>query len=144
MDWKIVDTLASPDTGTTFTLVETPYGLRYILWFKGDYFLRRGQILSTCNEGLRVDGRLRAISIIHAAPYSGRLWQNLAEKTNCPGNAGETTGACPGGKRCLFKLCPYGLREYPQESYYMEKNNYPQSGGFERLQAGDCGPGYQR
>ncbi|EPH6762619.1 anti-adapter protein IraM [Cronobacter dublinensis] len=129
MDWKIVDTLASPDTGTTFTLVQTSYGLRYILWFKGDYFLRRGQVLATSPEGLLVDGRLREIAVIHAAPHSARLWQNLAEKTDCPGNAGATTTACPAGKRCLFKLCPYGLRDYPQESYYMEKNNYHQSGG---------------
>lgn len=42
MEWKIVEIVASPDSGTIFGKVETPYGLNYILWFKG---------VITCGQG---------------------------------------------------------------------------------------------
>lgn len=40
MEWKVVETIASPESGTIFCKVETQYGLNYILWLKGDYYVR--------------------------------------------------------------------------------------------------------
>lgn len=34
MEWKVVETIASPESGTIFCKVETQYGLNYILWLR--------------------------------------------------------------------------------------------------------------
>nr|WP_217315612.1 hypothetical protein [Enterobacter cloacae complex sp. ECL78] len=51
MEWKVVETIASPESGTIFCKVETQYGLNYILWLKGDYYVRTGEIITTSNQG---------------------------------------------------------------------------------------------
>jgi len=51
MEWKIVEIVASPDTGTIFAKVETPYGLNYILWFKGDYYVSTGEVVTMTEKG---------------------------------------------------------------------------------------------
>lgn len=116
MDWKIVDTLASPDTGSFFSIAQTAKSLKLILWCKGDYFLQQGNTLTTAAQGLVVNGKTRNITVIHASPYNPQIWRNLLQKTGCPGNSKDATGPCSADKKCLFSLCPYGLREYkPQQ-----------------------------
>lgn len=122
MDWKIIDSLASPDTGSFFSIAQTSKNLKLILWCKGDYFLRQGNILTTAALGLLVDGRPRTISVIHASPYNPHIWQNLVNKTNCPGNTKAVLTACQKGSGCLFALCPYGLKAYNPHARQQNEN----------------------
>ncbi|WJD49832.1 anti-adapter protein iraM [Enterobacter sp. PGRG2] len=116
MTWKIIDSLASPDTGTYFSIAQTSKNLKLILWCKGDYFLRQGNAFLTGELGLFVDGKLRNISVIHASPYNAKLWQNLLKKTDCPGNTRDFVTPCPKDKKCRFALCPFGLKPYQPKS----------------------------
>lgn len=116
MNWKIIDSLASPDTGSFFSVAQTARNLKLILWCKGDYFLRQGSTLTTAAHNLLVDGRLQNIMIIHASPYNPQIWQNLVRKTHCPGNTKDVLTRCPEETTCLFKLCPYGLKKYTPQA----------------------------
>lgn len=121
MDWKIVDSLASPDTGTIFTVAQTAKAFKYVLWFRGDYFLRQGQTITTRDSGLYVDGKPQELNVIHASPFNARMWQNLLAMTDCPGNKGEIHSECPRGKRCLFALCPWGMKSYIPEGEHQDQ-----------------------
>ncbi|MCK1967978.1 anti-adapter protein iraM [Franconibacter sp. IITDAS19] len=122
MNWKIIDSLASPDTGSFFSIAQSSRNLKLILWCKGDYFLRQGNILTTAALGLLVDGRPRNISVIHASPYNPDIWQNLVHKTNCPGNTKAALTFCQKENGCLFALCPYGLKAYNPHSGQQNEN----------------------
>lgn len=112
MNWKIIDSLACPETGTAFAAVMSAKSLKLILWYRGDYFLRTGNTLTTAFSGVFIDGRRRNVEIMHASPYNTRLWSRLIKQTSCPGNTRTCHGFCPQEKKCLFTLCPYGLRKY--------------------------------
>ncbi|HFZ8995632.1 TPA: anti-adapter protein iraM [Citrobacter freundii] len=107
MDWKIIDSLADPNTGSYFSVVQGSKNLKLILWCRGDYFLRQNSKLSTGEQGLYVNDQLRNISVLHVLPYNVRLWQTLIKKTDCPGNTNKSLVCCPVNKKCLLKPCPY-------------------------------------
>ncbi|ANG94884.1 anti-adapter protein IraM [Lelliottia amnigena] len=124
MEWKIVETVASPETGTIFGKVETSYGLNYILWFKGDYYVRTGEVVTMTEKGILIDNRRRRVWVAHAMPYSSVRWLGFRMKNECPGNRRETRQRCDHTLPCQFKLCPFGLKNYSPESYYtVEINN---------------------
>ena len=126
MDWTIIDSLANPDTGTYFALAQTSSNLKLILWCQGDYFLRENNVLSTGAAGLYVDGRLRNVAVMHAAPFNPQLWQAMVRNTQCPGNDKSCTTCCPEERTCLFTLCPYGMRKYIPVAIQAEQLNVRQ------------------
>lgn len=113
MEWKIIDSLASPITGTFFAAVSSPRNLKLILWYQSDFFLRSGHRLSTNNFGIAIDGRLKKINIIHTIPFRPQVWTDLIKKTGCPGNLPVFNGQCLNTKLCKFKQCPYGIKKAP-------------------------------
>lgn len=123
MEWKIVETIASPETGTFFGKVETTYGLNYILWFKGDYYVRPGEVVTMTEKGILIDNRRRRVWIAHAMPYSSIRWLGFRMKNECPGNRCELNQRCNSTAQCRFKLCPFGLKQYTSESYYSTEIN---------------------
>ena len=112
MEWKVIEIIASPDTGTIFGRVETHYGLNYILWFKGEYYLRPGEVITTCKQGILVDNRRRRVWVVHAIPFSSTRWMGLQRLNDCPGNRQNAEQSCPVDKPCRFTLCPFGLKKY--------------------------------
>ncbi|WAH52837.1 anti-adapter protein iraM [Pseudescherichia vulneris] len=112
MEWKIIDSLASPGTGTFFAAVSSPRNLKLILWYRSDFFLRSGHSISTSNIGFAINGRLRKIKILHAFPFSTELWTNFINTTNCPGNSPNFKGPCLNSASCRFKECPYGIKKH--------------------------------
>ncbi|WP_072015213.1 hypothetical protein [Pseudescherichia vulneris] len=111
MEWKIIDSLASPGTGTFFAAVSSPRNLKLILWYRSDFFLRSGHCISTSNIGFAINGRLRKINIIHAFPFNSELWTNFIKTTCCPGNSPDFKGPCLNTSSCQFKECPYGIKK---------------------------------
>ncbi|MGF6237440.1 hypothetical protein ABIE02_003611 [Leclercia sp. 1548] len=69
MEWKIVEIVASPDSGTIFGKVETPYGLNYILWFKGGYYVRPGEVVTMTETGMLINHRRQRVWIAQAMLY---------------------------------------------------------------------------
>ena len=80
MEWKVVETIASPESGTIFCKVETQYGLNYILWLKGDYYVRTGEIITTSNQGILINDRRRRVWIAQAIPFTSIGWMGFKQK----------------------------------------------------------------
>ncbi len=123
MEWKIVETVASPETGTFFGKVETSYGLNYILWFKGDYYVRPGEVVMMTEKGILIDDRRRPVWIAHVMTYSSVRWLGFRMKNECPGNRRDMSQQCDRELPCRFKLCPFGLKQYIPKSYCTSEIN---------------------
>jgi anti-adapter protein IraM len=128
MEWKVVETIASPESGTIFCKVETQYGLNYILWLKGDYYVRTGEIITTSNQGILINDRRRRVWIAQAMPFTSIGWMGFIQKNACPGNRQEMDRPCTAEPPCQFKLCPFGLKRYIPERYSTAKNNIQPDG----------------
>jgi len=124
MEWKIVEIVASPDSGTIFGKVETPYGLNYILWFKGDYYVRPGEIVTMTETGMLINHRRQRVWIAQTMPYSSIRWLGFRMKNECPGNRHDGSQRCDRELPCQFKHCPFGLTHSPPESYYTSEINF--------------------
>ncbi|WP_288790362.1 hypothetical protein [uncultured Enterobacter sp.] len=123
MEWKVVEIIASPESGTLFCKVETHYGLNYILWLKGDYYVRAGEIITTSSQGILINDRRRRVWIAQAMPFTSIGWMGFKKKNACPGNRQEMDRPCTVETPCQFRLCPFGLKRYIPESYSTTKNN---------------------
>lgn len=110
MDWFIKHALVCPGTGTAFAIASCMRNLKLILWYRGDYFLREGNTLSTSPFGLIVNGKKRDLVIVHAFPFSSSLWDSFSNGIDCPGNTHPFIAECPKRPECLFKYCPYGVK----------------------------------
>ena len=110
MKWKIIDSLASPATGTFFSAAASPRGIKLILWYQSDFFIRPGHTLSTGDIGTAINGRRKKIKIIHTLPFYPAVWTNLLKKTGCPGNSPDFKGPCINLPDCQFAQCPYGIK----------------------------------
>ncbi|WES70223.1 anti-adapter protein IraM [Superficieibacter sp. HKU1] len=110
MDWEIEHTLVCPVTGTGFAIASAVKNMKLILWYKGNYFLRKGNILTHSPFGVIVNGRRTSIAIIHTFHYSGALWNTFKNRISCPGNDDPTLTVCHRYKECVFTLCPYGAK----------------------------------
>jgi len=109
MEWKIIDSLACPETGTLFAAATSPRNLKLILWYQSDLFLRSGHRLSTTISGMVINGRFNKMNIIHAFPFSSQLWTSLIHRTACPANLSDFNGLCLNMATCQFIRCPYGV-----------------------------------
>lgn len=107
MEWKIIDSLACPTTGTFFAAVSSPRNMKLILWYQSDFILRCGQSFSTSAIGIAINGRFRKMKILHVFPFDAELWAGLIKRTSCPGNITDFTPPCSNIITCLFKECPY-------------------------------------
>jgi len=110
MRWNITEMLVSPTTKTAFAKAGFTDELSVIIWYKGSYFLRPGNILHTTSLGEFVNGEARDFTIIHSMPWSADAWYKLKTKTNCPGNYNSSLRFCDKQDTCLFELCPYGIK----------------------------------
>lgn len=112
MEWKIIDSLVSPTTGTFFAAASSTRNLKLILWYQSDFFLRSGHSLSTSSIGIVINGQFRKLYILHTFPFTTEAWNDLIQKTGCPGNAPNFNGPCLNITSCQFKQCPYGIKKY--------------------------------
>lgn len=109
MEWVVENQLVCPQTGTFFALASGAKNLKLILWYKGNYFIRSGNVIRTGYFGLHINGRARSLEILHAFPFSQPVWNTFKSAMNCPGNDGNMANRCLNAEPCLFQLCPYGL-----------------------------------
>jgi len=106
MEWKIIDSLACPSTGTAFSIATSSKDIKLILWYKDSYFLRPGNIISTQNPEMLINGKPRDLKIIHAFPYDSQLWTSILHKTDCPGNIKAFHQPCANKRGCLLNSAP--------------------------------------
>ncbi|VFS11879.1 anti-adapter protein IraM [Citrobacter koseri] len=57
MEWSVENNLVCPTTGTAFALTSGAENLKFILWYKGDYFLRTGSVISPEDSGVLANGK---------------------------------------------------------------------------------------
>lgn len=109
MHWEIKKMLVCPGSGTAYAVATTPGDMDIIVWYKGSYFLRPGNTLTTSDLGLFVNGRPRDIKLISCFPYTRSLWLYYKVRTACPGNNNELLSHCNDTDHCQFEYCPYGV-----------------------------------
>ncbi|WLI77447.1 anti-adapter protein iraM [Kosakonia sp. H02] len=112
MRWNITDMLVSPTTGTAFAVARTLNNKALIIWYRGDYFLRPGDLLLTDLKGIIIEGRMRDFKVIHTMPYFPTIWNTLKKSCRCPGNDNISLRECNNQEGCLFELCPYGIKKF--------------------------------
>ena len=110
MRWNITDMLVSSATGTAFAIARNAAGKSVILWYRSDYYLRPGNILQTDSKGIILDGRIQDFRVIHTMPYFPTIWRTLKNSCECPGNDNVSLRSCDKQRKCLFELCPYGIK----------------------------------
>ncbi|WP_318386124.1 anti-adapter protein iraM [Enterobacter sp.] len=108
MEWFIKQAVVCSKTGTAFAIASNLRNLNLILWYRGDYFLQKGNTLSVTSFGLIVNGKTRNLQLLHVFSFSHSLWVSLTQNLDCPGNTYPMIRHCPKRPGCLFKHCPYG------------------------------------
>ena len=109
MEWVVEENVVCPVTGTAFATVRGAGKLRFIIWYKGNYFLRKGSVISHNLFGITINGKARSVRIVCIFLYSRGLWSTFKGVINCPGNDAPDIRECGQQGKCVFTLCPYGV-----------------------------------
>ena len=115
MEWNIENSLVCPLTGTGFSVAASARNLKLIIWYNGDYFLNIGSVINITKDDVFINGEPGDLQVIHAFPYSEKLWSTLTKFIQCPGNQNPTLLICNRRSICKFVLCPYGARQKSME-----------------------------
>lgn len=108
MEWIVEKQLVSPTTGTFFALASDTNNTKVIIWYKGSYFIRSGNIIKTGCFGIVINGKARNIEVMHTFPFNHTVWNTFTSTISCPGNEGVIRCESTCSDRCLFDICPYG------------------------------------
>lgn len=107
-NWISLGTIVSPITGTFFTTIITQHNHKYVLWYKGDYLIKTGDLIKVCNSGFLIADQLRQINIIQIDKHSATLWRVMQNMSSCPGDTEPENMHCTSTARCIFTTCPHG------------------------------------
>ena len=108
MVWYVLDSIVSPDSDTAFSLVSSPYNLKFVLWYDSANYLYPGDRLETSDAGMVINGHIQAIYILDVSVFRPAYWQKLySYNKNCPGNAYQPNTACSYKTKCRVKKCPF-------------------------------------
>lgn len=111
MEWYLLETLISPETNTSFSLIVNVRNVHRIVWHMYDadlipgkhILLNKGKIMFKGNK------KVNLISVLNNLFYSETLWTALKAYTGCEKHIKEDH--CTYVKRCAIKTCP---RQYQQ------------------------------
>lgn len=115
MEWNIENSLVCPITGTGFSVASSAKNLKLIIWYNGDYFLNIGSVVNITKNEVFINGEPGDLQVIHAFPYTEKLWLTLSTYIQCPGNHNPALLICNRRNLCKFILCPYGARQKRSE-----------------------------
>lgn len=108
MVWYVLDSIVSPDSDTAFSLVSSPYNLKFVLWYGSDGYLFPGDRLETSDNGLIVNGHNQPFTMLDVAVFRAVYWQKLHDyNKNCPGNRHQFEANCAYKHKCRIKKCPF-------------------------------------
>lgn len=107
-NWICLGSIVSPITGTFFTTIITQHNHKYVLWYKGDYLIKTGEVIKVCNNDFFIADQLRQINIIQIDKHSTTLWRVMQNMSSCPGDTEPEKMHCTSTARCIFTTCPHG------------------------------------
>jgi hypothetical protein len=108
MVWYVLDSIVSPDSDTAFSLISSPYNLKFVLWYDSDHYLSPGDKLQTAENGLVVNGQVQPVNIIDISTFRSDYWRKLhGYNKRCPGNTNQPNTACTYKDKCRVKKCPF-------------------------------------
>lgn len=108
MVWYVLDSIVSPDSDTVFSLVSSPYNLKFVLWYDAENYLFPGDKLETSDQGMIINGNIQPLTILDVAIFRALYWQKLyAYNQHCPGNQQQATTTCIYQHKCRIKKCPF-------------------------------------
>lgn len=112
MEWHVVDTLASPETGTMFSCIECNDGIKLIIWYKGDIIISSGSIIEPAKGGVLINGWFVDIYILKTTPFNSQFWTTLKSKLPCTYVNDKDSVHCLCTVKCLLSACPFGRKQY--------------------------------
>lgn len=108
MVWYVLDSIVSPDSDTVFSLVSSPYNLKFVLWYGSESYLFPGDRLETTENGLIVNGYIQPFTMLDVSIFRAVYWQNLYDyNKNCPGNSQQSHITCAYKHKCRITKCPF-------------------------------------
>ena len=108
MMWYVLDSIVSPDSDTAFSLISSPYNLKFVLWYDSEHYLYPGDSLETSDNGLIVNGHVQPVFILEISTFHSDYWQKLHGYNNiCPGNTTQSKSSCTYKEKCRVKKCPF-------------------------------------
>ncbi|WP_146108538.1 hypothetical protein [Mixta gaviniae] len=108
MVWYVLDSIVSPDSDTAFSLISSPYNLKFVLWYDTEYYLSPGDRLETSDTGLIVNGHVQPVYILDVSTFRSDYWKKLRiYNQRCPGNINLPHTACTYKTECRVKKCPF-------------------------------------
>lgn len=108
MVWYVLDSIVSPDSDTAFSLVSSPYNLKFVLWYGSECYLFPGDKLETCDQGLIVNGHIKPVAMLDVTLFRAVYWQKLHDYNKiCPGNSHLSEATCAYKHKCRIKRCPF-------------------------------------
>lgn len=105
--WVALSTLASPVSGTFFTKIRTEHNHKYVIWYKGNYWLQPGDVISISGSILYIGGRVLQVNIIEIDRYIPTIWRVMSKISSCTGGKEPGSSYCSSRLKCIFKICPY-------------------------------------
>lgn len=108
MVWYVLDSIVSPDSDTVFSLVSSPYNLKFVLWYDAERYLFPGDRLETSDRGWIINGDIHPVTLLDVSIFRTLYWQKLrAYNQHCPGNNYRAENTCTYQHKCRIKKCPF-------------------------------------
>ncbi|MDR9892089.1 anti-adapter protein IraM [Pseudenterobacter timonensis] len=110
MKWKVIDTVACPNTGIVFSAISSFKMLKLIIWYDSNIILPPGATIEPYSSGMKINGLFKPVTLYYVTPFRKHFWKELKQKVHCPENRDTESPWCPSPVQCALKTCPYGKK----------------------------------
>ena len=110
MKWSVLETVISPETGMSFSLVTSPNGNRFALWHVYNPHIKPGQDLyiHAGNAWVYSGEHMARVQIYRADIFSSNLWENIKKHAGC--DTYLVDDGCTFKTWCVISSCPHRRR----------------------------------
>lgn len=111
MEWFLLETLISPETATSFSLIMNHNKVCRIIWHEYDEDLTPGKYILLSKGKFMFEGReiIKLIRALKTDFYTKTAWNSLKAYTGCEKFLKK--GQCGYAHRCAIKTCPRQLHQ---------------------------------
>lgn len=121
MEWYLLETLISPESDTSFSLIVNTRNIHRIVWHEYDADLLPGKHILLSKGKFMFKGKetIKLIRTLKMQFYTQNVWSSLKAYTGCEKYLKE--GYCIYAQRCAIKTCP---RQFHPDNtgHYNDKN----------------------
>ncbi len=110
MRWVLLDTVISPETGTSFSRLSTARKNQLIVWHAYNRHISPGKeiIYRDRKVWVKGTGKIHIVSVIKSDVYNAESWRNLKKYCGC--DKYLRGGRCAYIHQCVIASCPLEYR----------------------------------